>query len=91
MRRGKWREIFGKKGLSALREWVFSPSPGPQERKDRLQKHCNYWEQHSLLLLSSLHIEEAVPRKIKRNRVPPVQSSELRYTRKDAIGPGPSS
>ena len=91
VRRGKWREIFHKKCLSALREWVFSPSTGPHESKDRLQKHWNYWEQHSPNLLSSLHIEQAVPRKIKCNRVPPVQSSELRYTRKDAFGPGPSS
>ena len=91
VRRGKWREIFCEKGLSALREWVLSPSTGPQEIKVKLQKHWNYWEQHSLNLLSSLHIEKLVPRKIKSNRVPPVQSSELRYTDKDAIGPGPSS
>ena len=86
----KWREMFHKKGLSALREWVFSPSTGPQESSDRLQKHCNFWQQHSPDLISSLHIEKAVPRKIKNNRVPPLQSSELRYTRMDAIGPGPS-
>ena len=91
VRRGKWREIFGKKGLSVLREWVFSPSTGPQESKVRLQKHWNYWEQHSFNFLSFLHIEKAVPRKVKSNRVPPVQSSELSYTRKDAFGPGPSS
>ena len=91
MRRGEWLEIFRKKDLSALREWVFSPSTGPQENKYRLQKHWNYWEQHSPNLLSSLHIEKAVPRKIKSNRVPPLQSSELRYARKDGIGPGPSS
>ena len=91
VRRDKWREIFRKEGLSALCGWVFSPSTGPQESKDRLQKQWNYWEQHSPKLLSSLHIEKAVPRKIKSNRVPPVQSSELRYTRKDAFGPGPSS
>ena len=80
-----------KIGLSALHEWVFSPSTGRQESKEKLQKHWNYWEEHSLHLLLSLHIEKLVPRKIKCNRVPPVQSSELRYTRKDAIGPGPSS
>ena len=91
MRRGKWREIFRKRGLSALREWVFCASTGPQESKDKLQKHRNYWEQHSPNLLSPLHIEKAVPPKIKSNRVPPVQSSELRYAHKDAIGPGPSS
>ena len=91
VRRGKWREIFRKKGLSALREWVFSSSNGPQESKEKLQKHWNYWEQHSPHLLSSLHIEQAVPRKIKSNRVLPLQSSELRSTRKDASGPGPSS
>ena len=78
-------------GLSALREWVFSRSTGPQESKDKLQRHWNYWEQHSPNLLSSLDIEQAVPRKIKRNRVAPVQSSELRNTRKDVFGPGPSS
>ena len=32
VRRGKWREIFHEKGLVALREWVFSPAKGPQER-----------------------------------------------------------
>ena len=42
VRRGNWRETFRKKGLSALREWVFSPSTGPQERKDKLQEHRNY-------------------------------------------------
>ena len=91
VRRGKWREIFRKKGLLALREWVFSPPTGPQESKETLQKQWKYWEQRSPQILSSLHIEQAVPRKIKSNRVPPIQSSELRYTRKDAIGPGPSS
>ena len=39
VRRGQWCEIFRKNGLSALREWVFSPSTGPQESKDMLQKH----------------------------------------------------
>ena len=39
LRRGKWREIFRTKALSALREWVFSPSIGPQESKEKLQKH----------------------------------------------------
>ena len=72
-RRGKWREIFSKKGLSALREWVFPPSTGPQESKDKLQKHWKYWEQHFPNSLSSLHIEKEVPRKIKINRVPHVQ------------------
>ena len=91
VRRGNWREIFRRKGLSALREWVFSPSTGPQESKDRLQKHWKFWEQHPPNLLSSLHIEKAVPRKIKSNRVPPVQSSELCYTHKGAISPGPSA
>ena len=91
VRRGKWREIFRKNGLSALREWVFSPSTGPRKGRNRLQNHWNYWEHRSLNLLSSWHIKKAVPRKIKSNRVPPVQSSELRYTRKDALGPGPSS
>ena len=91
VRRGKWCEIFRKKGLTAIREWVFSPPTGPQESREMLQKHWKYWEQHSPNLLSSLHIEQAVPRKIKSNRVPPLQSSELRYTREDAIGAGPSS
>ena len=91
VRRGEWREIFRKKGLSALREWVFSPSTGPQESKDKLKKHWKYWKLHSPNFLSSLQIEKEVPRKIKRNRVSPVQSSELRYTHKGAIGPGSST
>ena len=32
VRRGRWREISRKKGISALREWVFSAT-GPQESK----------------------------------------------------------
>ena len=39
--RGKWREIFREKGLSALREWVFSPATGPQESKNRLENIGN--------------------------------------------------
>ena len=91
VRRGKWREFFREESLTALREWAFSPPTGPQENEDRLQKHWNYWEQHFFHLLSSLHIDKAVPRKTKSNCVPPVQSSqssELRYAHKDAIGPG---
>ena len=79
VRRGKWREIFRKKTLSALRELVFSPSTGLQESKDRLQKHWNYWEHQSPNFLLSLHIEKEIPRKIKINRVPLVRSSERRY------------
>ena len=71
MRRGKWREILRKKVLSVLREWVFSSSIGPQESKEKLQKHWNYWEQHSRHLLSSIHFEQAVSRKIKSSRPPP--------------------
>ena len=84
VRRGKWREI--KKVLSAIRKWVFSPSTGLQESKDKLQKHWRYGEQHSPNSVSSLNIEKKVPRKIKSS---PVQSSELRYTQKDAICPRP--
>ena len=66
MRRGKWREIFRKIVSSALCEWVFSPSTGPQpqDSDDKLKKQWNYWEEHSPNLLSSLHIEKEVPCKI---------------------------
>ena len=60
-----------QKGLSALHEWVFSPSTGPQERKDKLQKHWKYWEQNFPNLILSLLVEKEVPGKIKCNRVPP--------------------
>ena len=59
-----------KKGLSALREWMFSPSIGLQESKHKLQKHWNFWKHHSPKLLLSLHVENEIPRKIKSNRVP---------------------
>ena len=39
VRHGKRLELFREKGLSALREWVFFPATGPQESKDRLEKH----------------------------------------------------
>ena len=70
VRRGKRRETFREKCLSALREWVFSPSTVLQESKDNRLKYWNNWEQHCPNLLSSLHIEKEVPRKIKSNRFP---------------------
>ena len=60
VRRGEWREIFREKGLSASREWVFSPATGPQESKDKLVKHWQYWEKHSPGLLNLLSIEGPV-------------------------------
>ena len=84
------RNFPKKRSFSTARVGVFS-FHRPQESKDKLQNHWNYWEQHSPNLLLSLHIEKAVPRKVKSNRVPPLQSSELRAARQDAIGPGPSS
>ena len=37
VRHGKWRQIFRRKSLSALREWVFFPATCPQESKERLE------------------------------------------------------
>ena len=72
VRRGKWREIFRKKrSFSTTRVGAFSIYRPSGKCEEKLQKHWNYWEQHSPNLLSSLHIEQAVPRKIKSNRVPP--------------------
>ena len=76
VRRGKWREIFRKKGLSSLREWVFSPATGPQESKNRLEKHWQYWEKHSPDLLNTLSIEGPVTSKKVKRRLP-IQSKEL--------------
>ena len=73
VRRGKWRKIFREKGLSALREWVFSPATGPQESKSKLVKHWQYWEKYSPGLLSTLSIEGTVTSK-KVKRRPPIQS-----------------
>ena len=42
VRFGKWREVFRERGLSALHEWVFSPAAGPQESKNRLEKHWKF-------------------------------------------------
>ena len=71
VRRVRWREIFRKKGLWALREWVLTPSTRAQEIKDRLDKHWIYWQQHSPILLSSLHIETEVPVRLKVTAFPP--------------------
>ena len=57
VRRGKWREISRKQGLSELRDWVFSPATGPQESKERLEKLWQYWEKHSPNFLNTLSIE----------------------------------
>ena len=72
VRRGKWREIFCKKALSALREWVFVAT-GPQESKERLEKDQQYWEKHSPDLLNTLFIEGPVTNK-KVHRRPPIQT-----------------
>ena len=77
VRRGKWCEIFHEKSLSALREWVFSPATGPQESKNRLEKHWQYWEKYSPDLLNTLFIQGPVTRK-KVKRRPPSQSKEFR-------------
>ena len=91
-RRVNWREIFPKKCLSALREWVFSPSTGLQESKDKLHQRWNYWEQHFKKLLSPLHIEKEVPVRFRVTPPPaPVQSTELRCTHKGTIAPRPST
>ena len=76
MRRGKGREIFREKGLVALRKRVFSPATGPQESKNKLVKHWQYWEKHSPDLLNTLSIEGPVTgKKVKRR--PPIQTKEL--------------
>ena len=77
VRHGKWHEIFREKGLSALREWVLSPATGPQESKNRLEKHWQYWEKNSPDLLSTLSIEGPVTSKKLRRR-PPIQSKKFR-------------
>ena len=77
VRRGKWREIFREKGLVALRELVFSPPTGPHESKNKLVKHCKYWEKYSLDLLNRLSIEGPVTNK-KVKRRPPIHTKEFR-------------
>ena len=77
VRNCKWRESFRKKGLSALREWVFSPATGLQESKERLEKLWQYWEKHSPDILNTSSIEGPVPNK-KVNRRQPVQTKDFR-------------
>ena len=77
VRRGKWREIFREKVLVALREWVFSPATGPQESKEKLVKHWEYWEKHSPDLLNTLSIEGLVTSK-KVKRRPAIHTKEFR-------------
>ena len=77
VRHGKWREIFREKGLVALREWVFSPATGPQESKNKIVKHWQYWEKFSLDLINTLSIEGPVTNnKVKRR--PPIHTKEFR-------------
>ena len=77
MRRGRWREIFREKGLSALGDWVFSPETGPQESKNRIEKHWQYWEKRIPELLNTLSIEWPVTSK-KVKRRPPIHTKEFR-------------
>ena len=77
VRHGKWREIFREKGLVALREWVSSPATGPQESKNKLVQHWQYWEKHSPDLLSTLSIEGPITNKQVKRR-PPIHTKEFR-------------
>ena len=77
VRRGKWREVFRKKGLSSLREWVFSPATGHQESENRLEKHWKYWENCSPDLSNTLSIEGPVTSKKVKQR-PPIHTKEFR-------------
>ena len=77
VRRGKWREIFREKGLSALREWVFSPATGPQESKSKLVQHWQYWEKYSPDPLNTLS-SEGPNNKKKVKRHPPIHTKEFR-------------
>ena len=77
VRRGKWREIFRENGLVALRKWVFSPATGPQESKNKLVKHWQYWEKYSPGLLNTLSIEGPITSK-KVKRRPPIHTKEYR-------------
>ena len=74
---GNWREIFRKQVLSTLRELVFSPATGPQESKERLDKHWQNWEKHSPDLLNTISFEGPVTNK-KVNRRPFFQTKEFR-------------
>ena len=77
VRRGKWSDIFRKQCLSALREWVFSPATGPQEIKNRLEKHWRYWEKPSPDLFNKLFFGGPVTsKKVKRH--PPIHTKEFR-------------
>ena len=61
VRCGKWREIFRKKGLSTIRESVFSPSTWPLESRDRLQKHWIYWKNTLSIFIVITHRKRGAP------------------------------
>ena len=65
VRRGKWREIFRKKDLSALLEWALSPTTGPRESKDRLQKLGNNKNRSLLTCYCHYTSKERFPVRIK--------------------------
>ena len=65
-----------KKGLTALREWVFSPATGPQQRKEGLEKHWQYWENYSSDLLNMLSFKGPVTNK-NVNRRPLIQAKQF--------------
>ena len=77
VQRGRWREIFRKNGLSALSEWVLSPATGPQESKDSLEKHWQYWEKRSPELLNTVFIEGLITSK-NAKRHSPIHTKEFR-------------
>ena len=68
MCRSKWCEIFCIENLSALGEWVFYTATGPKERKGKLQKRWEHWEQHSPELINTLSVEGPVTiKKVSRS------------------------
>ena len=70
-------KLFREKCLVALSECVFSQATGPQESKEKMEKHWQYWEKHSPGLLNTLSIEGPVTSK-KVKRCPPIHTKDFR-------------
>ena len=72
-RRVKWYEIFVKKGLSALQEWVFSLQQAPKKERKSNKDTGNLGYSTLSVFLCSLIVENEVLRKVESSRVNPMQ------------------
>ena len=58
LRRGTWQKSLRTQGKFELRNWVFSPTVGPQASTEQIQQNWFHWEKHCPHFLANLTIQQ---------------------------------